>query len=471
MRFFLGERYRRYTKVETMTIQEMREAQAAAHNNGAAIAAAAQAEGRQLTASDVERLETYQDEFRQLKIQIEQLNELADQAAQLEAVDGRRTEPAEPTTEPRGVSKITGGTYRNDDKGLWGFRDMGEWANAVARANRPGNPQMDERLRTELRADPDGANEAIDSEGGFAVPPDARRDINALIRGEDALLGRCDEITTGSNRLTVPTDESTPWGSSGIRAYWDSEQSQATQSKPSLQEVGVTLHKLRALAPVTDELLEDNSAMAAYLNRKAPEVLTYKINEAIVQGTGAGQPLGILNSGGKVEVAKVGSQVADTVVGVNVINMWSRLYAPSRPNAVWLINQDVEPELLTLQKQGKLDTGASTADWGEALYMPAGGLSGAPYGTLFGRPVIPTQACETLGDAGDIILADLGQYLAPVKGGGIRQSSSIHLWFDWDVTAFKFSFRMGGQPWLSAPISPRDGSTTLSPFVTLAARA
>jgi HK97 family phage major capsid protein len=454
-----------------MTIQEMREAQAAAHANGAAIAAAADAEGRQLSTDDMDRLENFQLEFRGLDDQIAKKQILADQAEKLSAVSERRTSDVEPTTEPRGVSRITGGTYRNDDRGMWGFRDMGEWANAVARANRPGAPQMDERLRTELRADPDGANEAIDSEGGFAVPPDARRDINQLIRGEDSLLGRCDEITTGSNRLTVPTDETTPWGSSGIQAYWDGEQSQATQSKPSIQEVGVTLHKLRALAPVTDELLEDNSAMAAYLNRKAPEVLIYKINEAIVQGTGAGQPLGILNSGGAVEIAKVGSQVADTVVGLNVIEMWSRLYAPSRPNAVWLINQDVEPELLTLMKVGKLDTGASDTGWGAVLYTPAGGLSGAPYGTLFGRPVIPTQACETLGDAGDIILADLGQYLAPVKGGGIRSSSSIHLWFDWDVTAFKFTFRMGGQPWLSAPISPRDGSTTLSPFVTLAVRA
>ena len=454
-----------------MTIQEMREAQAAAHANGAAIAAAADAEGRQLSTDDMDRLENFQLEFRGLDDQIAKKQILADQAEKLSAVSERRTSDVEPTTEPRGVSRITGGTFRNDDRGMWGFRDLGEWANAVARANRPGAPQMDERLRTELRADPDGANEAIDSEGGFAVPPDARRDINQLIRGEDSLLGRCDEITTGSNRLTVPTDETTPWGSAGIQAYWDGEQSQATQSKPSIQEVGVTLHKLRALAPVTDELLEDNSAMAAYLNRKAPEVLTYKINEAIVQGTGAGQPLGILTSGGKGEVAKVGSQVADTVVGLNVIEMWSRLYAPSRPNAVWLINQDVEPELLTLMKVGKLDTRASDTGWGAVLYTPAGGLSGAPYGTLFGRPVIPTQACETLGDAGDIILADLGQYLAPVKGGGIRASSSIHLWFDWDVTAFKFTFRMGGQPWLSAPISPRDGSTTLSPFVTLAVRA
>jgi HK97 family phage major capsid protein len=455
----------------TMNIQEMREGQQAAHANGQAIASAAEADGRELSTEDMERLDGYTAEFRRLQAQITTKEALAEQADALAAPGERRTAPAEPTTEPRGVSRITGGTFRNDDAGMWGFRDVGEWANAVARANRPGAPQMDERLRTELRADPDGANEAIDSEGGFAVPPDARRDINQLIRGEDSLLGRCDEITTGSNRLTVPTDESTPWGSAGIQAYWDGEQSQATQSKPSLQEVGVTLHKLRALAPVTDELLEDNSAMAAYLNRKAPEVLTYKINEAIVQGTGAGQPLGILNSGGKVEVAKVGSQVADTVVGLNVINMWSRLYAPSRANAVWLINQDVEPELLTLMKVGKLDTGAADSGWGAVLYMPSGGLSGATYSTLFGRPVIPTQACETLGDTGDIILADLRQYLAPVKGGGIRQSSSIHLWFDWDCTAFKFSIRLGGQPWLSAPISPRDGSTTFSPFVTLAARA
>jgi HK97 family phage major capsid protein len=454
-----------------MNINEMREAQQTAHANGDAIADAAEAEGRKLSNDEIERLDSYQEEFRDLSKQIEAKEEQAKQAARLDETIGRRTSDVEPTTEPRGVSSITGGTYRNDDRGMHGFRNLGEWACAVARTNRPGASHVDERLRTEQRADPDGSNEAIDSEGGFAVPPDARKDINQLIRSSESLFSRCDEIRCSTNRLVVPTDETTPWGSAGIQAYWTGEQAQLTQSKLSLQNVGISLHKLTALAPVTDELLEDNGAMAAYLQRKAPEVLNFKIDHAIVQGTGSGQPLGILNSGAAVEVAKVGSQVADTVVGLNIINMWSRMYAPARANAVWLISQSVEPELYTLQKQGKLDTGASTADWGEAIYMPANGVSGSPYSTLFGRPVLVTQACEELGDAGDVILADLSSYLLASKGGGIRQASSIHLFFDWEVTAFRFSMRLGGQPWLSAPISPRDGSTTLSPFVTLAARA
>jgi len=454
-----------------MGLQRLKELRQAANQNGQAIADAADADGRELTTDELTDIEGFDSEFRKLTNQITMKERLADQAEALSVPSERRSAPAEPTASPTGVSRITGGAYRNDDRGMWGFQNLGEWANAVARSNRPGAPQFDQRLNTERRADPDGAVEGIDSEGGFSVPPDARREINELVRGEDSLLARCDEINIASNRLTIPTDETTPWGTAGIRAYWDSEQSQATQSKPALQEVGITLHKLRALAPVTDELLEDNSAMASYLQRKAPEVIVYKLNEAIVQGTGAGQPLGILNAGATVSVTKVGSQVADTLVGLNVIDMWSRMYAPARRNAVWLANQSIEPQLLTLMAAGKLNTGAADTGWGQILYQPAGGLSGSQFSTLFGRPIIYTQACNELGDKGDLIAADLTQYLAAVKTGGIRQSSSIHLWFDWDVTAFKFVIRVGGSPWLSAAISPRDGSSTLSPFVTLDARA
>ena len=470
VRFLLGSGPTAIAKGPTMTVEKLRESQQASHDNATAIVAAADAEGRQLNNDEIARVKGYTEEFTSLAQQIEQRQQLETQTQTLAEPAERRTSQTEPSTEPAGLSRITGGTFRNDDRGMWGFRDMGEYGKAVAHASRPG-AQIDQRLLTEQRADPDGANEGMDSEGGFAVPPDARRTINELIRGEDSLLGRCDEIPVESNRLTVPTDESAPWGSTGIQAYWDAEQTQATQSKPVLQEVGVDLYKLRALAPATDELLADNSAMSAYLNRKLPEVITYKVNEAIIAGTGAGQPLGLINSGAAVSVAKVGSQVADTVVGQNILDMWSRMWGPSRANAVWLVNQDTEVQLNTLMKVGKLDTGAADSGWGISLYTPPGGLSQAPYGTLMGRPVIPQQACKTVGDVGDVILVDLKQYLATTKGGGITMSSSIHLWFDWDVTAFKAVVRMGGQPWWSAAVSPKNGSNTLSPIVTIAARA
>ena len=104
-------------------------------------------------------------------------------------------------------------------------------------------------------------------------------------------------------------------------------------------------------------------------------------------------------------------------------------------------------------------------------YFPPGGLADAPYGRLKGRPVIPTQAAQTLGDEGDITLVDLKSYMTLVKTGGMRSDVSMHLYFDYDIMAFRFILRIDGQPYLSAPIDPLHGTTTLSPFVTLAARA
>ena len=104
------------------------------------------------------------------------------------------------------------------------------------------------------------------------------------------------------------------------------------------------------------------------------------------------------------------------------------------------------------------------------VYLPPGGLSNNPYGTLFGRPVIPHQVCETVGDVFDIGFVDLSQYLALIKAGGLKSQTSIHLWFDQDLTAFKFTLRIGGQPWWASSVASRDGSFALSPFVTLAAR-
>jgi hypothetical protein len=74
--------------------------------------------------------------------------------------------------------------------------------------------------------------------------------------------------------------------------------------------------------------------------------------------------------------------------------MWAACRS-SRRTAVWLIHPDAEVQLplMTLGQQ--------------PVYMPPGGLRDNPFGTLLGRPVIPHQVCETVGDLGDIMLVDL----------------------------------------------------------------
>ena len=77
--------------------------------------------------------------------------------------------------------------------------------------------------------------------------------------------------------------------------------------------------------------------------------------------------------------------------------------------------------------------------------------------------MIVTEACATLGDMGDVIFADLaGGYFAPYKAGGIQSAMSMHLYFDQGLNAFRWTFRVGGQPWLSAAVTPASGSTRRS---------
>jgi HK97 family phage major capsid protein len=378
---------------------------------------------------------------------------------------GRKTAP-----EPKNVA-IDGGrrvpaTVR--DNARHNFTNLGEFALSV-RSQKVGDFE-NEGVKKLMNAATTYGNETTGADGGFLVPPDFSNAIWQKVEAEENLMSRCTELTPSGNTMTLPKDEITPWGTSGIQFTWESEAAVVGQTKGVFESSTLRLYKLMALAPVSDEMLEDSRGFESWLMAKVPGLLSAKINDAIVAGTGAGQPLGILNSASKVSVAKETSQPADTVWFANINKMWSRMYAPWRRNSVWLINQDIEPSLHGMAFQA---TGASSMLPGTSAvpaYLPMNGLSGSPYATLMGRPVVPVQAAKTVGDQGDIILVDLKQYWLLRKASGIRTDTSMHLYFDQATTAFRFIFRVNGQPAWTSAISPENGSNTLSWAVVLDAR-
>jgi HK97 family phage major capsid protein len=163
-----------------------------------------------------------------------------------------------------------------------------------------------------------------------------------------------------------------------------------------------------------------------------------------------------------VSQAKETGQAADTIVYENIVKMWSRLWAPSQSNAVWLHSQDAIPQLMTMT----LDVGTG----GVPVYLPPGGASAAPYGTIFGRPAFVHESCDNIGDVGDLMLIDPTQYQM-IEKGGIQSASSIHDRFLEGETIFRFIYRIDGQPMWDAPLTPANAGATVSPFVNLAARA
>jgi HK97 family phage major capsid protein len=186
------------------------------------------------------------------------------------------------------------------------------------------------------------------------------------------------------------------------------------------------------------------------------------VDDAIFEGPGTAQPLGFMNANCKVTVPKETGQPAKTIQFENITNMWARCPARSMATAEWWINQDALPQLMGMSMV--IGTG------GIPVYLPPGGLSQSPYGTLMGRPVIPVEYCSTLGTEGDIVLADPSQYVM-IDKGDIQYATSIHVAFLTDEQAFRFIYRVDGQPVDDKPITPFKGTNKQSTFVTLATRA
>lgn len=313
-----------------------------------------------------------------------------------------------------------------------------------------------------------GMGEAVGSDGGFLVPPEFSSKVFARMYDADSLLARTDIYTVGRNSITFPrvdeTSRATGSRAGGVQAYWTDEGSSTTATKPKIGRFTLNLHKLMAFGRATDELIEDSeTALEQFLFKHFGDEINFLVNDALINGTGAGKPLGVLSAACTVSVSKETGQSAATINATNILKMWSRMWSRSRTNAVWLINQDVEPQLYSMQ----IGTGVAN----QVVYMPPGGLSAAPYATLMGRPVMPVEYCATLGTVGDIILVDLSQWVTAVKGGGPKSATSMHLYFDTEEMAFRTSYRLDSQPWWSAALTPYRGSNTQSPAVTLATRA
>jgi HK97 family phage major capsid protein len=344
------------------------------------------------------------------------------------------------------------------------FRSFGEQLQAVIRADQPGG-QVDPRLN--LRA-VQGMSEGSPSDGGFLVQTDFATELLKRTYATGQVASRCRHIQlsgkSNSMKINAVSESSRADGSrwGGVRAYWTPEAGDKSNATPAFRQIELNLKKLTGLAYVTDELLQDAVALEQVLMQAFSEEIGFKLDDAIIRGTGAGQPLGVLAAPCLVTQAKETGQDADTFVAENAFNMYARLYAPSMANAVWFINQSVWPQLFRM--------GLAVGLGGAPIFLPAGSIAGQPYNTLLGLPIIAIEQTDTIGDLGDVILADMSQYLLADKGG-MQSASSIHVRFVNDESVFRFVYRVDGQPWWQSALTPFNSAPTQSPFVTLAERA
>jgi HK97 family phage major capsid protein len=441
---------------------------------GSCQTAISQAENEGRTMTDEEQ-KKYDSDFSELEGVLSQIK----RADRLAEIAGDLSEPATTPVGPeasvapdqtRDHAEVRMGKDRMNERG---FDSIGEQLQAIAHASHPESryESVDKRLHflqerggnpeNEKRAS--GASEAVASDGGFLVQKDFNDRILEKVYSSNDIASRVTRQAIGPtangltyNMLDETSRATTRFG--GLRAYWTAEAAALTASQPTFAQQTLTLNKLACLFYATEELLMDQVSLAGLVERAVPQEIAFKVEDAIMRGTGSGQPLGILNAPATVSVAKESGQTATTINATNVEKMWSRMYASSRGTMVWLINQDCEPQL----------TAMTSGD--HPIYMPPLGLSDTPFSRLYNRPVIATEYNSTLGTVGDIMAVDLSQYML-IDKGAVMGDSSMHVRFLYDERAFRWMYRCDGQSMWNSALTPAQGTSTQSPFITLATRS
>lgn len=461
-------------------LAELRKKAAALHDEVEAILDKALEEERGLTEEEHKEHDEKRDAYKALSDTIRMKEEAEEEARRLVASTTSGDDTTTTTTDTdddqtRDVATVTGGHDRAEDKP---FTSLGEQMRAVVEAASPGGavaPRL-HGITDEWRA-ATGLSEAVPADGGFLLEKTFVPTIIEKTYATGKIVKRIDTLPIGpnSNGMKLPAiDETSRVDGSrmgGIRAYWADEAALKTASKPKFRRMELTLNKVIALVYTTDELLADATALGAWIEKNLPIELRFKVEDAVVNGTGAGQPRGIMTAGGcLVTVAKEAGQLAATIMYENIVKMYARFYdsmddiaeSPTVAQSVWLANRDIFPQLANM--------GIIVGVGGSPAFVPANGAAGRPYNELMGIPIVFVEYCATLGTAGDLILSNLDEYQM-IDKGGVESAYSIHVRFLYDEGVFRFVYRVDGQPKWNSALTPYKGTNTVSPFVALATRA
>lgn len=303
-----------------------------------------------------------------------------------------------------------------------------------------------------------GASESIPQDGGVLLEPTLLPSVILPIHEEGVFSADAKKLPVGNNSNSGwingidETSRATGsrWG--GIRGYRLAEGDTLTKSKPAFRRIQWELKKYGCLVYDTNELLKDASQFNAIVQQACREEISFMLNDDIMNGLGVSGPQGVMNSGALITVTR---DTGSAILGTDISAMWQRLLLRSKANAKWYVNSECAPQL------DKLFAVGSTA-----VLFPYAGYRPDGVRTLYGRPVVETEFNAALNTTGDIMLADMSQYLLWEKGG-VDYATSMHVEFLTDQEVLRFIYRADGKSSVASPLTPYKGTATHSPYVVL----
>lgn len=354
-------------------------------------------------------------------------------------------------------------TDENHDK-LWD--SFGHYLIAVKAASmRQGMVSKDPRLMffdSELAASGrKDLAESVASAGGFLVPTEFRPELMAAVEEMSIVRSRAMTIPMTRRSIELPalkqsgTTAGEPHWFGGMTAFWEGEAQTVLETEPAFRNIELTAWELVAVTHASNNLLADSAiSLSALLTgaRGFPGVIAWKEDYAFLRGTGAGQPLGVINAPCTITLAS--RTAANDIRYDDLVNIMNSMLPSNR--AVWVANLKTRARLMLMN-------GPS----GNPVYLWGSARDGMP-DTLLGMPIIFTEKVPPLGSPGDIGLYDFSHYYIGDRQATTIESTDQERWLR-NQTSWKVNHRVDGQPWLDTYFTLADGTSTVSPFVILPA--
>lgn len=194
-------------------------------------------------------------------------------------------------------------------------------------------------LRTNFKQISNVLQEGVDADGGYLVPEEYDSRLIQTLEEENIMRKLATRITTsGEHKINIAATKPA--------AAWIEEGAALTFGDATFSQILLDAHKLHVAIKVTEELLYDNAfSLENYIIDQFGKALANAEEDAFLNGTGVGQPLGLFaaTGGGTVE------KTATALTTDEVIGLVYALKRPYRKNASFIMNDQLIAQIRTLK--------------------------------------------------------------------------------------------------------------------------
>lgn len=368
--------------------------------------------------------------------------------AQQKALEERLTQPA------------GGGDEDPDDFAGYGEDGMGDFLGDVVAAEVHGKGPSERLLKLQRRQMEVRRLDTLSgADSGWLMPPKWDTQILQIPDDGQYMASLCKTFPAGdppnAELKLLALDQTGSKGiHGGVAVYHATEAVNLTAtSTAKLKFISWKPEKTGAYWQVTEECRANTAVMVDLMGSLVQGAIAADKDDKIQSGTGAGEFLGFDGCDAEISVSRA---VSSEVNMMDLFNMMARVLA--RGPYVWMCNRvSMLPQL------------ASLTDGSGQLIWARDARTGLPEAMLMGIPIFFNEISPALGSAGDLRLINLSYYgIKPGMGASIKSDSTYSNFLS-GIETLKVSYYADGKPWLTDALTLRDGTNTVSPFVSLAA--